>query len=572
MKAAMEVTKENTLKSILSALWNLSAHCTENKSEICAVEGALGFLVDMLSYKTPSKSLAIIENSGGILRNISSQIAVRQDYREILRKHNCLDILLDQLKSPSLTIVSNACGTLWNLSAKCSIDQEALWQMGAPAMLRSLNNSKHKMIAMGSSAALKNLLSSRPTHSITQLDNTARAMDLPVLPTLGMRKQKALLQDLDQNLSETFENIDKDSPTKIKPEESALFKVPKKSTTSKNVYAKDSKYNYLSESHCSKTEVDQEQDICHGFKSLNINEPTMNFHKTSRNNMTSLTYESLPSYQLNKKSRSTSLPLENTKFLPKDKLREKDSSKSNYNDSKYFLNVDNKKGKSSINNLKKSNKNEYSYSGLVEHKDDSYYAETDLDQPTDYSLRYAENDSDSDVCDKLPSDIQTGFIQDTVKTYCTEGTPYETPFFSNATSMSDLRLDSQLTTEKNVIDNDQIACNVPVNLGRSYQEHVDENEKEHCSSDDISDKEHLKNNSQNFNSQLSSGLLSPEKPINYCEEGTPGYFSRVSSFGSLEEAKEEKDICEINKSQKITKNLPVKGMSSNEGKLYCILF
>lgn len=213
MKAAMINSKENTLKSILSALWNLSAHSTENKSEICAIDGALGFLVDMLTYKTPSKTLTIIENAGGILRNISSQVAVRDDYREILRKHNCLQILLEQLKSPSLTIVSNACGTLWNLSAKNTVDQDALWEMGAPAMLRSLNHSKHKMIAMGSSAALKNLLSSRPKHNLTApLDATARAMDLPVLPTLGARRQKAILQDLDQNLAETFENIDRDSP------------------------------------------------------------------------------------------------------------------------------------------------------------------------------------------------------------------------------------------------------------------------------------------------------------------------------------------------------------------------
>lgn len=213
MKAAMINSKENTLKSILSALWNLSAHSTENKAEICAIDGALGFLVDMLTYKTPSKTLTIIENAGGILRNISSQIAVRDDYREILRKHNCLQILLEQLKSPSLTVVSNACGTLWNLSAKNTTDQDALWEMGAPAMLRSLNHSKHKMIAMGSSAALKNLLSSRPKHNLTMpLDSTARAMDLPVLPTLGARKQKAILADLDQNLAETFENIDRDSP------------------------------------------------------------------------------------------------------------------------------------------------------------------------------------------------------------------------------------------------------------------------------------------------------------------------------------------------------------------------
>ena len=41
----------------------------------------MGFLVDMLSYKAPSKTLAIVENAGGILRNISSHIAVREDYR-----------------------------------------------------------------------------------------------------------------------------------------------------------------------------------------------------------------------------------------------------------------------------------------------------------------------------------------------------------------------------------------------------------------------------------------------------------------------------------------------------------
>lgn len=201
--------KENTLKSILSALWNLSAHCTENKSDICAVRGALEFLIKMLLYKSAPKSLAIIENAGGILRNISSQIAVRDDYREILREHNCLQILLDQLKSPSLTIVSNACGTLWNLSAKNATDQELLWQLGAPAMLKSLNHSKHKMIAMGSSAALKNLLTAKPGYSLVQqMDSTALSLDLPELPTLGVRKQKALLKGLDQSLSETFDNLD----------------------------------------------------------------------------------------------------------------------------------------------------------------------------------------------------------------------------------------------------------------------------------------------------------------------------------------------------------------------------
>lgn len=92
MKAAMEGRKESTLKSILSALWNLSAHCSTNKMDICAVEGALAFLVDMLTYNAPSKTLAIVENAGGILRNVSSHIAVRDDYRAIVRERGCLQV------------------------------------------------------------------------------------------------------------------------------------------------------------------------------------------------------------------------------------------------------------------------------------------------------------------------------------------------------------------------------------------------------------------------------------------------------------------------------------------------
>nr|XP_008200333.1 PREDICTED: uncharacterized protein LOC661294 isoform X2 [Tribolium castaneum] len=266
MKSAMLDNKENTLKSILSALWNLSAHCTENKSEICSVEGALAFLVNTLTYKTPSKSLAIIENSGGILRNISSQIAVRDDYREILRRHNCLQILLDQLKSPSLTIVSNACGTLWNLSAKCYTDQELLWQMGAPAMLRSLNHSKHKMIAMGSSAALKNLLSAKPTQLLPSvMDSTALAMDLPALPTLGARKQKALLHDLDQALlSETFDNLEKESPKKCSDNFCSLSEASTSYETRKNLSLPyfDESSNDLNVGKCFMKKIENKLNVC----------------------------------------------------------------------------------------------------------------------------------------------------------------------------------------------------------------------------------------------------------------------------------------------------------------------
>uniref|UniRef100_A0A8C1B4E3 APC regulator of WNT signaling pathway n=3 Tax=Cyprinus carpio TaxID=7962 RepID=A0A8C1B4E3_CYPCA len=209
MECALEVQKESTLKSVLSALWNLSAHCTENKADICTVPGALAFLVSTLTYRSQTNTLAIIESGGGILRNVSSLIATNEEHRQILRENSCLQTLLQHLKSHSLTIVSNACGTLWNLSARNAKDQEALWDMGAVSMLKNLIHSKHKMIAMGSAAALRNLMANRP----------AKYKDANImspgssLPSLHVRKQKALIEELDaQHLSETFDNIDNLSP------------------------------------------------------------------------------------------------------------------------------------------------------------------------------------------------------------------------------------------------------------------------------------------------------------------------------------------------------------------------
>ena len=114
-------------------------------------------LVWCLSFKSSSKTLAIVENSGGVLRNISSLIASNPHYRFILRSQNCIPVLLKHLKSHSLTVVSNACGTLWNLSEYCQEDQRLLCRLGAIPMLKNLVHSKHKMISMGSSAITSKL-------------------------------------------------------------------------------------------------------------------------------------------------------------------------------------------------------------------------------------------------------------------------------------------------------------------------------------------------------------------------------------------------------------------------------
>lgn len=220
MNCAMTCSRrESTLKSLLSAVWNLSSHGADNKADICSVPGALEFLVSLLSYRSPSKTLAVTENAGGILRNVSSHVAVRDDYRAVLRRAGCLPTLLRHLRSPSLTVVSNACGTLWNLSARCADDQSTLMQLGAVAMLKNLVHSRHRMISMGSAAALKNLLTADVT--LPPDDVTRRSSDVTV--GLHVRRQRAFEDELNRRqLTETCDDMDSPltSPTSTLPSRS----------------------------------------------------------------------------------------------------------------------------------------------------------------------------------------------------------------------------------------------------------------------------------------------------------------------------------------------------------------
>lgn len=174
LAAAQSLQGEPALRTTLSALWNLSAHCSDNKTEICATPGALKFFVKCLNYSSPSGSITVVESSGGILRNLSSHIAVRPDYRKTLRDCGCFQIMLTQLRSPSLRVVSNVCGALWNLSARCVEDQELLWELGAVSLFKSLINSKHKAIAQAAAAALRNLMAVKPGSSTDNESTSSR--------------------------------------------------------------------------------------------------------------------------------------------------------------------------------------------------------------------------------------------------------------------------------------------------------------------------------------------------------------------------------------------------------------
>lgn len=383
--AAMKCSQENTLKAILSALWNLSNHCAKNKADFCEIEGAIAFLVDMLSYDAASKTTSVIENAGGILRNVSTHIAEHEKFRAFLRTKNCLSILLRQLKSPSLTVVSNACGTLGNLSAHCAEDQDFLRENGAIPMLRSLIYSKHKMISTGSTIALRHLLAykSSLTHN-ENLDSVAKMMDLKELPTLNARKQRALEHEL--SFSCDANKIDTSPPTK------------------------DDKTKDFGEN--SKDKINRTNEL----KVQNIEDDE----------------EDAP-----------------TNFCKFDDDQEVERSE---------------------------------------------YQETNLDQITDYSIRYSENQSDFEEIPPKPPVVT--IAEDTMKCYNTEGTPQA--ILSKAGSLSDLQKKRLMEIDESV--------------------------------------EAEETKAKNKFSANASGLQSPEKTINYCVEGTPAIFSRSDSFSDLDES------------------------------------
>lgn len=175
----------------------------------------------------------------------------------------------------------------------------------------------------------------------------------------------------------------------------------------------------------------------------------------------------------------------------------------------------------------------------------SDYAETDLDQPTDYSLRYAEDDTDEE--EKQNTEYFPGSEQeDTVKTYCTEGTPYETPFnFSTATSMSDLRVED-------VKEND-----LPKKMPKKIVEATDKSPVSFvkptetanvCEQDSLMTKE-LEEESVKDTAVLNPGQVTPEKEIVYYEEeGACQSFSRANSPSSMNSAiTSQKDNADISK-------------------------
>ncbi|XP_063880746.1 adenomatous polyposis coli protein-like isoform X3 [Scylla paramamosain] len=673
MQAALSARKESTLKVILSAVWNLSAHCSINKAEICAVDGALAFICSTLTYKSQSKTLAIVENGGGILRNISSHIAVREDLRQVLREHNTLSTLLGQLRSPSLTVVSNACGTLWNLSARCSQDQRMLWELGAVPMLRSLINSKHKMISMGSSAALKNLLQARPEGM--SLTDPRHGMGLP---SLQARKQKALEQELDPSLSETCDNIEtspRSSPTHPQGTDPHFYGQPGDATqyypgprpmfhSLGAQYMRSESRDSISSTHSDNSHDRMRQilmrhqqagregigeagrpldlslrsmappshcvpDIAHmSQEELQRHLESKDFNTSAdeifaarvrgaKEVFASQSNEALPFN--NGLSSSTSEATRNGSFSgaspqppfsprrrpsttaeedrstagrtfvngkQQQQQQQQPHNEVHYNYYSKYVNYSRNLAEVDIENDSQDEPLNYSLkcgtgttlktptnesmasmtqsverpvpqidNYVVERRAEARkaephteakrepesfgsYTETDLDQPTNFSLRYSEErDSDEAALyrrpPKPPPEPAAQFFEpsvhdDSVKTYYTEGTPYETPYnFSTANSMTDLREPAIKEIEREGAAGASSSEKKKEKKGKAE-------ELENIEDDGRDTLEPLPSQpGPPGKSGLSSGMMTPDKPVTYCVEGTPVSLSRFSSVSSL---------------------------------------
>ena len=174
MAAIDNAEGETTIQHITSALWNISAHSIENRHHICRTRTGIATLVCLLSYNSPSGTTVVVENVGGILRNLSNVISLHEDYRKQFRESGGLAKLVQHLKSKNRTVLSNATGILWNLSARNREDQKLLWELGCVPLLDVLQTSLAKNVAENARAALRNLLAFGQSGNIGALNGKLR--------------------------------------------------------------------------------------------------------------------------------------------------------------------------------------------------------------------------------------------------------------------------------------------------------------------------------------------------------------------------------------------------------------
>ena len=211
VSAIKYVKEEPTLQHITSALWNLSAHSVDSRHKLCSTPNGIQQLVKLLSYSSTSHTTIVVENVGGILKNLSGVIMGDEKYRRKFRAAGGLEKIKKHLKSKNKTVLANATGILWNLSARCPEDQKAFWDLGVIPLLDVHKTSEHKSIAENSRGALRNLLAFGQTNGWTSKSDVMG---------YNLKTQKGLSKSLCYSANYTFEHSPQQSQTSKQSSES----------------------------------------------------------------------------------------------------------------------------------------------------------------------------------------------------------------------------------------------------------------------------------------------------------------------------------------------------------------
>lgn len=239
METLQHMKDEQTIQHITSALWNLSAHSMENRDKICATETGLQQLVELLSYNSPSGTTAVVENVGGILKNLSVVIMQHEEYRKKFRHSGGLGKLVQHLKSKNKTVLANATGTLWNLSARFPEDQKVLWDLGCVPLLDVLQTAHHRNIAEYSRGALRNLLafgksngwtskSDVTAYNIKTQRELSKSLSYAANQVFGhtSSQSKQSNESLHSRRSQPLKNMNNDSTITLEQGKSSSEKIP----------------------------------------------------------------------------------------------------------------------------------------------------------------------------------------------------------------------------------------------------------------------------------------------------------------------------------------------------------
>ncbi len=440
------------------------------------------------------------------------QIFILYIFRTILRRHNCLKLLLDQLTSSSLTIVSNACGTLLNLSANCLQDQESLRALGAVPMLKHLTQSKHKTIATCSEGALRNLTVASSSSSTTPGSSTrggGSRQSRERQPSLEARKRRNMMLEINDRLNdEAASDGDSEEGDSQKEEDNGVERnsrngVQRAMDTLDSLDALGDRLRLnegspsstaarqpleLSKSHAGQAFLKQAVPAQQEGVFLNRNDGFQSDQRIQQSGRDSQGNSFSP--YLTDGSQQMSLQAPALGHFPTDSPLSPDVEAFAERDERIM-------------------------SPSVLHTND------DDERPTDYSARFGDDDDNDVEVVQQQQEEQVGSaeVEDTVRTYCVEGTPYDTPFVtSHAGSMSDLR-EQPLVVD----DRDQ----------RRKEGAFDEAERPYPP--------------PTGGVQANGGTETPmsERPRAFCTEDTPGDFSRADSLSSLDSSEEDRRIYQM---------------------------